>query len=416
MATSFGTLDTFMSHANPLYAAGCRRAMQEWKWREYETSEGTFPISATQVNKCSTLKAAGLDVVLSMGLHYSPSWIKTNADIPTYVNQAGTVSNAVNIIFSADVRAKVDDYLARIAQDFSSLGGLNAFSQIRITSGANSYGELMYPQEGGYSYWAFDSAALTGNGLAAGQTPNPYPSWTPGTAPTGQVNPAVWADWYVTSLANSAKYLMDKMNSLGFTGTYALLMPGSGLRPSAYTSAVNNNCPVGNLLGAGVAWQMIVQKLSTLPYKDRIGIHCSSTGDRSGNNDFTLPTDITTYGSNVANTAMNGWSAARWMTFLSNVYGLQMGGENTGYTGGASDSFKAYYTDTTREGIMNKSMLQVKNGAWDWFDWAHSSRLFDNTQYLANYQNYIREVNQATGPVRKIYHLSSSNVWKRAGE
>lgn len=413
MATAFGTLDTGSTQGAALYAAGCRRAMQEWKWRDYEPTEGSFPIGATQLNKYNSLRNAGLDVVLSMGLHYKPNWIATNADTPNFVNQLGTVSTAPNVIFSADVRSKVVDYLTRIHQDFASVGGLNAFSQIRISTGANSYGELMYPQEGGYSYWAFDNAALTGQGLAAGQTVNPYPNWTPGTA-DASVDKAAWADWYITSMTNTAKFLMDTMNGLGFTGTYALLMPGSGVRPSAYTSAIAANLPAGNLLGTGAVWELVVKKLSVLPYVSRIGIHCSSVGDNSGGNDFTLPSDYPTYVNNPTSTALNSWSAARWMTFLANVYGMQMGGENTGYPG--SESFNLYYKNTSRAGIMNKSLQQVKNGNWKWFDWAHSAYLFNNVQYLSNYKTLIAEVNGLSNSTNKYYHLAANNQWKRVGE
>jgi hypothetical protein len=414
MATKFGTLNTVSTNAGQEQTAGCQRSMMEIKWNSYETSSGVYSSSyiSTQKGILTQLQATGNDLVLSLGIHYAPSWV-SGLTVGNYTNQAGLVSSAANIIFSADVRAHVNAYLAQVNSDL----GLNSFKQIRITSGGNSFGELLYPQEGsGYSYWAFDNAVLTGSGLASGQTTNPFPSWTPGTSTITQAQVLTWATWYVQSLANCAQYLMDELNTLGFTGTYALLMPGSGVRPSSLTlsgSVITGNCPVGNLFGAGPAWQWIATMLSSLSYINRVGFHCSSVGDGSGNDDYTLPSDITTYGSTPTSAAMNNWSASRWITFLSNVYGYLMGGENTGYPGSAA--FNAHYSDTSDAGIMNKAVAQAKNGNWLWYDWAHSAHLYDGVQYLANYSNYIRSVDSPASP-QTYYHLNNSGVWKRLGE
>ena len=126
-------------------------------------------------------------------------------------------------MFSQAVRSAAASYLSLVAAAIP----LSNFWAIRLTSGGD--GEMLYP--GGGTYWAFDQAALTGNGLAAGMTPNPDPSWKPGTAGLTQAQISTWVNWYIGGLDNVTNWQMQTLSKLGFTGYYETVTPGSGTRP-----------------------------------------------------------------------------------------------------------------------------------------------------------------------------------------
>ncbi len=173
--TLFGTLDTQPGTvAAEAGSSDVSVAMFEFDWASFEPSPGVFSSSylATMESYLQAYQAAGMKVTLGLGLEDPPSWVFSLQDA-TYVNQFGGQSNEANFVFSAAVRQAAAGYLDQIAADIP----LSNFWAIRLTSGGDS--EMLYP--GGGAYWAFDNAALTGNGLAAGMTTNPDPNWTPGT-------------------------------------------------------------------------------------------------------------------------------------------------------------------------------------------------------------------------------------------
>src|SRR6202042_431903 len=118
---------------------------------------------------------------LGLGLEDPPSWVFSLPDA-TYVNQFGGQSNEANFVFSAAVRQAAAGYLDQIAADIP----LSNFWAIRLTSGGDE--EMLYPPGG--TYWAFGNSALTGAGLPATMTPNPFPNWRPGRPGLtgGQIN------------------------------------------------------------------------------------------------------------------------------------------------------------------------------------------------------------------------------------
>ena len=59
--------------------------------------------------------------------------------------------------------------------------------EVRLTSGGNC--EMLYPDGG--RYWAFGRAALTGDGLASGMAPSPFPGWRPGLGVRPGLNAAM---------------------------------------------------------------------------------------------------------------------------------------------------------------------------------------------------------------------------------
>ena len=91
------------------------------------------------------------------------------------------------------------------------------------------------------TYWAFDNAALTGNGLPAGMTRNPYPNWQPGTGGLTQAQISTWVNWYIGGLDNVTNWQMQTLSGLGFTGYYETVTPGSGTRPDYLAQAEQQN-------------------------------------------------------------------------------------------------------------------------------------------------------------------------------
>ena len=198
--------------------------MFELNWASFEPTQGVLSQSylATMKSELAAYQAAGQKVTLGLGLQNPPAWVMALSN-STYVDQKGDVSTEANFVFSQNVRTAAASFLALVAKvlPFSN------FWAIRLTSGGD--GEMLYP--GGGTYWAFDHAALTGNGLAAGMTKNPDPSWKPGTAGLSQAQIDAWVNWYVGGLDNVTNWQMQTLNSLGFTGYYETVTPGSGTRP-----------------------------------------------------------------------------------------------------------------------------------------------------------------------------------------
>ena len=114
-----------------------------------------------------------MKVTLGLGLEDPPSWVFTLAN-STYTDQHRRhLSTDANLVFSAAVRQAAATYLSLVAANIplSELLGDPARPPAATR-------EMLYPGDG--TYWAFDHAALTGSGLAAGMTPNPDPNWRPG--------------------------------------------------------------------------------------------------------------------------------------------------------------------------------------------------------------------------------------------
>ncbi len=219
----WGTLDTQTGHAATESRAGVTMAMFEFNWASFEPSNGVFSSSylATMRSELAAYKAAGQRVTLGLGTQNAPSWVTSLAN-GRYINQNGAASTEANWVYSAAVRSAAATYFKKIAADFS----LTDFWAIRITSGGDP--EMLYP--GGGTYWAFSPSALTGRGLPAGMTANPFPKWKPGTAGLTQAQIGTWVNWYIGGLDNVTNWQMQTLSGLGFAGYYETVTPGSGSR------------------------------------------------------------------------------------------------------------------------------------------------------------------------------------------
>jgi hypothetical protein len=373
--TLFGTLDTQPATvAAEAGSSDVSMAMLEYNWASFEPSPGVFNASylATMKSELAAYQAAGMKVTLGLGLQNAPSWVLALSN-GTYIDQTGAHSTEANFVYSAAVRQAAAGYLKQVAAYIP----LTNFSAIRVTSGGD--GEMLYP--GGGTYWAFDNAALTGNGLAAGMTPNPDPKWTPGTTGLTQAQIGTWVNWYVGGLDNVTNWQMTTLAGLGFAGTYETVTPGSGTHPDGLTRTEQQNLSNDGTTGVGAVWNLYY---AMLPTKTNVIAYISSVADNSGGNDNCQTADATTA---LTSTSMDSWSATRWISAIAHHNGLAVGGENPGY--GIPASIDSFYTNTSSTGMMATALAQSQSCGFQVFYWAHDIHLWDGTLPFSMYANSI---------------------------
>jgi hypothetical protein len=361
----FGTLrtigDIYTDKADDEFTGGNRIGMYELFWDRAEGTNGTFSSSyaSTVAAHTATIRGAGLKLTVGLGLHYPPSW--TSA-IPNYrfVNESAGFSTQLNYVFNQQVRTRAEQYLSWINQ---KVGFANCWA-VRITAGGDP--ELLYPPSG---LWGYDpNAQGTGTDLPLTVGPCPWPGWTPGTGTTTQA--AEWYEWYMASLVDAANWQMRYIRSLGFTGWFEVLTPGSGVRPSGLATDIGNRLTgYAATTGVGAAWHKTYQHLV-----DRHGVvaYCSSMADNSGTvpNDVPDPADTAVA---ITSSSADGWSAYRWIKRLADEFtDGKNGGENPG-RGALSDAF---YLDTSSAGMMSKFLAQGVAGKALSMYWAHSEQLW----------------------------------------
>jgi F5/8 type C domain/Beta-galactosidase len=369
--TVFGTLDTQPGTvAAEAGSSSVSVAMLEFNWASFEPGKGVFSASylATMESYLRAYQAAGMKVTLGLGLQNTPSWVYALPDA-TYVNQAGQHSAEANFVFSAAVRQAAAGYLAQIAAGIP----LSNFWAIRLTSGGD--GEMLYP--GGGTYWAFDTAALTGTGLAAGLTPNPYPAWKPGTPGLAPAQIGQWVNWYVGGLDSVTNWQMQALAGLGFTGYYQAVTPGSGTRPDGLAADEQQNLPDDATTGVGAVWD---RYYAMLPNKASVVAYISSVADESGGDDSCQPADTAIP---LTSPLMDSWSATRWITRIALADDLPVGGENVGY--GIPASLSAHYLDASSAGMMADALRQSQACGFQVFYWAHDIHLQDGTIPFTRY-------------------------------
>ena len=170
-----GTLGTQPAHAEEEYAAGVRVAMIELNWSRYEPEQGRFDLSyeGDIRSRVAALRAAGMQITLGLGLHFTPRWVLEQSD-SRYVDEDGNRSSQADFTFNAAIRSQAERYLQRAV---AVLGAANLWA-VRISSGGRS--EVLYPNGG---YWAFGPGALGGPNKPTTVDANPFPG--SGPAPPG---------------------------------------------------------------------------------------------------------------------------------------------------------------------------------------------------------------------------------------
>jgi hypothetical protein len=315
-----------------------------------------------------------MQVTLGLGLQSTPSWVLSLPDA-TYVNQSGQSSSEANFVFSAAVRTAAVTYLRQVADDL----GLQNFWAIRLTSGGD--GEMLYPPGG--SYWAFDTAALTGVGLAPTMTPNPLPTWRPGQAGPSEAEIDNWVNWYVGGLDNVTNWQVSTLTQLGFSGYFQTVTPGSGTRPDVLSAEEAEDLPDG-LTGLGAVWDRYYRALTGVP---KLVVYDSSVADGSGSNDDCAASDDQVP---VDASSTDAWSATRWLARIAAEYSLPIAGENPGWNDPAT--LDASYSDDSSVGMMAAAIRQAASCGFQVFYWAHDQQLWDGPVSLSEYVTDISAI------------------------
>ena len=373
-ALRYGTLGTQASTAGIESQAGVTMAMLELNWASFEPRPGEVSASylATMRSCLRAYQAAGQRVTLSLGLHYPPSWVFS---LPgsSYVDQNGDVSTEADFVFSQAVRSAAASYLSLVAAALP----LADFWAIRLTSGGD--GEMLYPPGG--TYWAFGPPALTGTGLAAGMTPNPFPNWRPGQPGLRPAQIDRWVNWYVGGLANVTTWQLQTLSRLGFTGYYQTVTPGSGTRPGDLARDEQQNLSDHETTAVGAVWDRYYGMLGD---RTNVMAYVSSVADRSGDDDCGQATDTL---APLTSAELDSWSATRWITRIARSHGLAIGGENPGY--GLPDSLNGHYTNPSAAGMMAGALRQARSCGFTVFYWAHDVHLWDGTIPFSRYAEEI---------------------------
>jgi len=234
-APFYGVLQASGSHATDEAAAGISVAAMELNWGAYQPAPGQ--VSSSYVSSMRTrlqqLKAAGLSVVLDVGMQYPPSWIWTVDGNTRFVDQYGDVwhgnssTDVPNAVFDQTVRNYEAAYIAQVAADFGDV-----FYAIR--AGGLLQDELRYPDASynGHTncYWAFDANA---------QAHSPVPGWIPGQA--GSTQASQFLNYYLQSITDFSNWLVSTYRAHFPSPWIQVLYPSWGLRPGDTTAATNAN-------------------------------------------------------------------------------------------------------------------------------------------------------------------------------
>jgi hypothetical protein len=327
-----------------LARAGVRLVELGAEWSRFEPAQGRVDQGYVDELRAAVARcaAAGVGVVLTPGLHRAPAWTLELPD-GAYRDQFGNAgpSRVPNLVFSATVRDAAARYLDRFAAEFP----LDAFAAIRV--GTSESGELGYPSRelgsGGNAFWAFDDAALTGDGLAAGMAPNPFPGWVPGgparDGVAGTVDVRSWFAWYTDSAARAVVWEIGLLRERGYRGPVHVPLAGRGVLPAdldaATAAGLDGTADRDGSLERGLFYPT---QLRTIAAAEPEGVVADATGvddatavaarrlvppqDGCRPGDAMLPL--------VRATSVEHWSATRWTVANARAAGLRVMGENPG--------------------------------------------------------------------------------------
>jgi hypothetical protein len=385
---AFGTLGTDPDRAADEVRAGVRVAMMELSWAAYEPANGRFDDTYGRQarGRLDRLRSAGLQVTLGLGLHFTPAWVQALPD-SRFVDQHGTTSAEVNLVFNQKLRLAAEKYLARVNQDLD----LSTFWAIRLTSGGLS--EVLYPAGG--SFWAFDRNAQNGPDLPPGMARNPEVGWRPGDRALPAARVRRWADWYVHGLDDVVRWQIRTLDSFGFRGYYQLLTPGSGTRPDRYDTEIAAFLPDG-VTGVGAVWHRFYADLALdRVVARRVVAYVSSMADRSGGDDSCTGRDTALP---VTDPALDSWSAARWVARLARAGGFRVNGENPGWN--QPPTLNAHYTDGGSNGMMTAAVRQAVSCGFQGMYWAHDENLWHGPASMPRFAALIAQANANDGGSR----------------
>ncbi|WP_433787495.1 hypothetical protein ACQPX6_11855 [Actinomycetospora sp. CA-101289] len=370
----FGVLGSSCDAARvpALAEAGVTLAQVSVEWARFAPAPGVVDAAyrdatTAGIERC---RAAGIGVVLSVGLQDAPPWV-TAAPGAAYRDQYGRPGpdRVPNLAFSAAARAATAEYLSAVARTWP----LDGFAAVRVGTGDN--GELGYPTVeptagADNPYWAFDDAAQSGVGLAEGAAVSPLPGWTPGSPtyddrPLGADGVRRWFDWYSGAIAGAARWQVDTLRALGFRGEVHLPLAGRGVLPADLALAVENHLDgTGDRdgsLAAGLDYPTQLPALAEAPgplLVDVTGLDDATAVDArrlDPPQDLCAPDDADQVPEPAPEVDVASWSASRWTLAVASHAGLGALGENPGSAGAPntggdpeSDDLSAQMEQATR--------------------------------------------------------------------
>ena len=309
--TAVGLLAPSDNQAQALVGSKVTRVGISSGWDQVEPSKDVYNTSllTALASRIQAMHNAGFQVVLDLGLQYTPSWVFSLPGQTRFVDQYGDAwhgaqsEDVANAVFNEAVRSAQADYIAHLA---AAVGTAN-ISAVRV--GGLLSGELRYPDSSynGHSdlIWAYDSAA---------QAKAPYPGWKPGSGTATQIRASL--TYYFAGLTGYESWLMSQVGS-GFPGVnQQVMLPGWGLRPGMVDDAVstgmrnNSVAEVNGMISSGLDWANQVKAIK----------------------DSGLPATVYTtwLDAPAQSSTVQGISPVDYLSSLATQYGLPLAGENTG--------------------------------------------------------------------------------------
>lgn len=210
---------------------GVTTVLAEVFWDAAEPTPGRFDEGylAFTRHQVQRLRAAGLGVVLNLGVYQAPAWVlaRPGARPTDQDGRPWTATPQPDLVFDQALRPLAEAYLDRV---FAELG--TDFVAVRAGAGPN--GETGYPGARDASTGAFASRYFAFS-LAA-QAVDPVPGWLPGQpSPHGEA--ARFYAWYVDSLVDVENWEVAAVRR-HYAGPVPVLYPSYGLRPGDREAAV----------------------------------------------------------------------------------------------------------------------------------------------------------------------------------
>jgi hypothetical protein len=250
-----------------LRSRGVGALLHELSWADLAPYEGAFDVAKLETTKSllAQYAAAGLKVVLDLGLQTSPGWIlgKANGHFAAQDTNLYGDSPIADLVFPLELRPFAESYIASVLDGLGADGGTVLDSLLAVRVGGGQGGALSYPvitrgTAVDNKYWAFSDAA---------KRTNPVVGWTPGTpSPNGEAS-KFWA-WYVDSLTGFQNWQIATVRA-HYTGLIAVSYPGKGARTSDIATA----------LAANLNGNSIPEQQGELPRGNDIARHIAAIAD-----------------------------------------------------------------------------------------------------------------------------------------
>jgi hypothetical protein len=393
-------------------SAGIHVVVLDLAWDRFEPARGAVdPDYVAQVREqLAACREARMQLVLGAGLQYPPDWARSLPN-GTQLDQSGSApeSGTVDLVFSSAVRTAVADYFERLAT-YIPFDGVTAF---RI--GTNGTAELGYPgpEEGDVpegSYWAYNTAAQSGVGLASGLVQTPMPGWEPGNrtwrgSPVTSAQVKAWFSWYSGALAAAVSWQAETLREVGFGGGFHIPVAGRGVLPSDLHAAASGVLDGRNnpdrALERGLYYPSQFALVAELDRRLRAEVPDEGVAvDFTGLDDDAAvrarrsdpPQDMCRGGDTelvATGQGVDEWPGLRWTTAVARRAGLDLIGENPGppdapYTGGSEDS------DPVADQLVHGTAYARACGL-DMFLFAFEDELFDEQSGIS-VNDYARQI------------------------